>query len=114
VAKLEDFAFQWVSERFPESLDLLPESFEQLFPQHLKGDSRLAVALHACEVSAEFMENEPVLDQVGKALAYYLENGILLADVHQNNIGVVRRDGYTYNVITDPGHAVDLRGMKDC
>jgi hypothetical protein len=42
---------------------------------------------------------------VGEALAHYLENGILLADVHSNNLGL---DSEGEVLITDPGHAVEF------
>lgn len=56
--------------------------------------------------------NNPMSQQVGAALAFYLDNDILLADVHPNNVGTVKRDDeydeQTLWVITDPGHAVFL------
>ena len=48
------------------------------------------------------------------AFEFYLDKGILLADVHTNNVGVIEyRDEYadrhsTTWAITDPGHAVFL------
>jgi len=52
--------------------------------------------------------NEPEGYLVGQALDFYLERGLLLADVHANNVGEVTRDGYhgPILVITDPGHLV--------
>ena len=59
------------------------------------------------------MENTNHASEVGAALGFYLNEGILLADVHRQNIGqVTRADSdygpQTYTVITDPGHAVPL------
>lgn len=72
----------------------------------LKGPHRIAVALRACDVIAELMQNTDGCDLIGSALRYYLEQGILLADVHTQNVGKVERtSGW---VITDPGHAVGL------
>lgn len=72
----------------------------------LKGPHRIAVALRACDVIAELMESTDGSDLIGSALRYYLEKGLLLADVHGNNVGkVARTSGW---VITDPGHAVGL------
>jgi len=71
-----------------------------------QGPQRTALALRGCEILAEIMENEPQGDLVGSALTYYMEQGILLADVHHQNIGKTKRtDAW---VITDPGHAVLL------
>jgi hypothetical protein len=54
----------------------------------------------------ELMQNTDGSDLIGSALRYYLEQGLLLADVHANNVGKVERtSGW---VITDPGHAVPL------
>lgn len=72
----------------------------------LKGAHRVAVALRACAVVAELMQNTDGCDLIGSALRFYLEKGLLLADVHANNVGKVERtSGW---VITDPGHAVPL------
>jgi hypothetical protein len=72
----------------------------------LTGARRIAVALRACDLIAELMQNTDGCDLIGSALRYYLGEGILLADVHANNVGkVARTSGW---VITDPGHAVGL------
>ena len=71
-----------------------------------RGPLRVAAALRACEELATLMENTYLCDAVGGALSYYLDKGILLADVHQANVGTVSR--LTAPVITDPGHAVGL------
>jgi hypothetical protein len=75
---------------------------------------RLAAALRICAITFELMEHTNYAPDVGAALGFYLDHGILLADVHMNNIGRVRRDeGYGVEVrivITDPGHAVFLGG----
>ncbi|MGL4255647.1 MAG: hypothetical protein ACRCSL_04880 [Microbacterium sp.] len=72
----------------------------------LTGARRIAVALRACDIIAELMQNTDGCDLIGSALRYYLGEGILLADVHANNVGKVERtSGW---VITDPGHAVGL------
>jgi hypothetical protein len=82
----------------------------------LRGAQRAAVALQLCQDIAEIMEHTYASDQIGGALAYYLDNGILLADVHANNVGVATRapnddydDWHGVNVITDPGHMVPLQ-----
>lgn len=78
-----------------------------------QGWQRIAGALRGCEMLAEMMEhNNPMSQSVGAALGFYLDNDILLADVHSNNVGTVKRDDEygerTLWVITDPGHAVFL------
>lgn len=72
----------------------------------LKGAHRVAVALRTCDVIAELMQNTDGCDLIGSSLRYYLGEGLLLADVHGENVGKVERtSGW---VITDPGHAVPL------
>jgi hypothetical protein len=75
---------------------------------------RLAAALRICAITFELMENTNYAHEVGAALGFYLDQGVLLADVHMGNIGHVTRvdpdyGPQTYTVITDPGHAVFLR-----
>jgi hypothetical protein len=78
---------------------------------------RVAVAaLNECASIAEVMEHTAENSTIGEALAFYLEHGILLADVHANNVGVATRppdddydDYHAMNVITDPGHMVPLQ-----
>jgi hypothetical protein len=50
---------------------------------------------------------------VGRALDYCLDRGVLLCDVHGNNVGKIECDPEEYPGdlswgITDPGHAVFL------
>ncbi len=80
---------------------------------HLRGIHRLAVMLDACRISAELMEHSYGSDSVGEALGFYLEHGIVLADVHYGNIGQVEREDHEVTVITDPGHAVFLDDRFD-
>jgi hypothetical protein len=74
------------------------------------GVRRVGVALRCCELAFELMEHTAYGYTVGAALSFYLERGMLLADVHRNNIGWVSREGYKERVmvITDPGHLVDV------
>ncbi len=58
------------------------------------------------------MQSEPLGNYVGEAMDMMMRNGLLLADVHINNIGmptgeVAEQIGETC-IITDPGHAVAL------
>jgi hypothetical protein len=75
-----------------------------------RGAQRVAAHLRACQQIAELMEHTYMSDAVGEALGFFLENGLLLADVHHHNIGTVYREDYDGDriVITDPGHAVPL------
>jgi hypothetical protein len=73
------------------------------------------VSLQRCEDLSEEMENTYTADTIGGALSFYLEQGMLLADVHANNVGVATRppgegydDWHAVNVITDPGHMVPI------
>jgi hypothetical protein len=101
VKALEDFAWRFTR--------------DQAIMMHLRGAERAAVSLRHCEDIAEIMEHTAESDQIGEALSFYIEHGILLADVHANNVGVVTRppddeydDWHGTNVITDPGHMVPL------
>lgn len=48
------------------------------------------------------------LHHVGDALLSFLAAGVLVADVHDGNVGHVEREGADLVVITDPGHAAVL------
>lgn len=81
-------------------------------PMSLKGVQRISFLLESARVVAEMMANEPFATEVGQTLLDLLEDhGILLADVHQGNIGMYKPEEYDrpIPVITDPGHAVFLK-----
>jgi hypothetical protein len=72
----------------------------------------LALLWAGLELCAATLRSEPDSRLVGEALTYYMDNDMLLADVHSKNVGKVRRtrDERTDPwVITDPGHLVLLR-----
>lgn len=72
------------------------------------GRNRFAWLIAACSQVAVEMENaNGMVYLLGGALGEYLEAGLLLADVHAQNVGLVPRYSYSY-VITDPGHCVVL------
>jgi hypothetical protein len=81
--------------------------------QQFKGGQAVAAELAICANFATSMLNNEVGNHVGEALEFYQERGLLLADVHANNIGKVARDPVDpddrLTVITDPGHAVVLK-----
>jgi hypothetical protein len=81
----------------------------------LHGADRAAVSLQHCEDVADEMYNTFSADTIGGALSFYMKRGLLLADVHANNVGVATRppdehydDWHAMSVITDPGHMVPL------
>lgn len=77
----------------------------QADPRHYRGLPRIGVAITKCwEISGSLGSTE-VVTPIGAALEFYIDSGILLADVHLNNIG---RDKNDQLVITDPGHAVEF------
>jgi hypothetical protein len=81
-----------------------------LLPSWMKGAQAAAYGIRAAQIVAEDMTNEDIGYLVGEALGYFLEQGLLLADVHGNNVGQVRKEGYSNPVwvITDPGHMVPI------
>jgi len=77
----------------------------ELMPYLLPKVRRVGVALRTCLSAAQELTSNPILYRVGEALAHYLEEGLLLADVHANNIGL---DDEGEAIITDPGHIVEF------
>jgi hypothetical protein len=71
----------------------------------MKGLDRVGMALRTCLYISQEMSGNPSLYNVGEALGHYLEEGILLADVHSNNIGL---DEDETPIILDPGHSVEF------
>lgn len=76
----------------------------------LNRQSRLDLGLQMINFALESLQSEELSIYVGEALQFYLDRGVLLADVHTGNIGRVEREDFTKPivVITDPGHAVLL------
>jgi hypothetical protein len=79
-----------------------------------RGAQKIALFYAALEPMTEWMYNTDDITYVGQALGFYLERGVLLADVHANNVGLVDRPGFNgpIAVITDPGHAVFLKPQQ--
>ena len=65
---------------------------------------RIGVVLQYLESIGQQMENTPYADAIGALFTDYLERGVVLADVHGGNVGLM--DGTI--LVTDPGHAVIL------
>jgi hypothetical protein len=74
-------------------------------PRYYRGVPRIGIGLRKCWELAMLIQNTDVVYPLGAALGHYLDEGILLADVHTNNIG---RDQNDQLIITDPGHAVEF------
>lgn len=70
------------------------------------GPRRVALFRAAYEIVAKDVARIPVVPEVGKAMHYYCERGIMLPDIHMNNIGEVERKGKRVHVITDAGQAI--------
>jgi hypothetical protein len=82
---------------------------EVLFRQ-ARGDTalRMAIQLQVCRIYAELIAHGPRGQLVGRALADFMHDGLLLGDVHLGNIGHAHRAGMNVIVITDPGVTVAL------
>jgi hypothetical protein len=79
-------------------------------PHYLKGARGAAYAVQACKIVAQEMIGEDVGYLIGEALFEFINEGLLLADVHANNVGMVLRGQQNpVWIITDPGHLVPLR-----
>jgi hypothetical protein len=93
-----------------ESLEAVWNAFENADPgadpRHYKGIPRIGIALRKCWESAMLLQNTDLVYPIGSALVYYMDEGILLADVHLQNIG--RNIENDQLMITDPGHAVEF------
>ncbi len=98
--RYEEWAWDFVSRA--ESENRLPPL------DRIHGAQRIAGGLTYLERLAIEMENQELSYQTAGALKFYLDEGLLLADVHPGNVGLVEsRTGKT-PVITDPGQAVPL------
>lgn len=92
---------EWAWQNVSHDTDML-HGWASLF----RGPQKLALALRAYHLHAELAQHTDGPDAIGQALGFYLERGIVLADVHGNNVGL-RTDTDTW-IITDPGHAVPI------
>ena len=76
-----------------------------------KAAQAVEAQLQTCVMVAQWMENESAVSSyIGQAFAFYMSKGILLADVHAGNVGLVKPEDFTSPVwtIVDPGHVVVL------
>lgn len=101
---------QWAYDAGQEAFDL--NAHDQIVikepPSGLSAGHRIAFYVRALSYITETMENLYLQDELGRTLSFYLGHGIVLGDVHLNNVGKATRDGTTVTVITDPGLAVPI------
>jgi len=113
--QLEDWAWDYISEYSDMAVDGRPSSPYGNYPRNysidnFRGAERMALSWRACQYIAEMMGSTDMMQYVGEAFGFYMDNGFLLADVHIGNVGKVAREDYYKPiwVITDPGHVVVL------
>ncbi len=70
------------------------------------GESKMADLLFKAYVAAEAMEDSRSGKYVGAALRGFFDRGILVADIHANNVGIAERGGAPTWIISDPGHSM--------
>lgn len=95
-----------------ETMDAAAEtsSGARFFCEGMRGGRRLAFALSAFRRYAEIGAKEGFASTIFEALIWYLERGVVLADVHSGNVGIARRGDADVPVIFDPGHACIIDG----
>jgi hypothetical protein len=77
--------------------------------KHAKTESQFANLLYAAWQMAGSIETSGEHGKyVGQALRSLMSQGLMLCDVHTNNVGVVERDGCRRFVISDVGHELVL------
>jgi len=100
-----------VEARAEEAEELIETIEESSRLEHIpRGTLRTAAEFRVLRLLEEEMSNTAGSDLIGDALAYYRERGLLLADVHANNVGHRAETDSPLGgiIITDPGHAVAL------
>ncbi len=101
--------YDWVDERVEIAnaiIDKKISTHSSLFAKALAKCYRLAIDIEESGEDGRY---------VGNALRTYFEHGILLCDIHGDNLGTVDRAKCKQQwVVTDPGHALTLsRSMID-
>jgi hypothetical protein len=93
---------------------LRDRAFDLDYPPSSRMGADLVMAWHmnTFKQCADDLMNEPMGIEIGRALGEMMDMGMLLADVHLNNIGlptgpVLEEVGET-PIVTDPGHAIPL------
>jgi hypothetical protein len=94
-----------------------PRRFNMRAVYGLRAVDKVAAHLAACaHLAVEMQTSVRFVTNVGQALGDCLEEGILLADVHAQNVGKIKVEpgsDYLDWGITDPGHAVFLASRWD-
>ncbi len=112
-ATLERMSEEYNELAFGEKSRPQDDSFVNILINRYKGDPkrRFSWLVECChQISMEMINENQYSYLVGGALGDYLEAGLLLADVHGNNVGVVDRPDHSNAVvITDPGHLCVLK-----
>lgn len=120
----EQFAYEWAGERIEmlERWAPMPPKKRGVaheVPASIRGAQRLAVMLRFFHLGCEMLEyNNALTTSIGDALGFYFDRGIMMADVHLQNIGRYDHDNFGTGAdgvigITDPGHAVFLDSRYD-
>ncbi len=110
IKRYKNHAFSFYERARNDGLTVWRYSFGMRAEQIRDSFLKCAVYLLVCSEIASAMTANQFGERVGVALGEYLSEYILLADVHQDNIGeIYDRDAeMRYVVITDPGHMVPL------
>lgn len=88
-----------------EVWNLFESANPELNPCNYQGLPAAAIHLRHAWDAAMMMANTDVIYPVGAALVDFIEEGLLLVDVHMQNIG---RNHQGLAVITDPGHVIAI------
>lgn len=93
-----------------QAVSMFEHGYRRTYAPKYDRAEKIAIGLDTCRYIAQEMGSTEGLSEIGTALEYYQENGMLLADVHMANIGLATRPDYSepIPVIRDPGHAVPL------
>lgn len=110
VFKCGDWARDLAQEYTEGYIEREVQAYEFLRRIGYVGPEKVAILLAKLHDIGEHLEHNLPDGHVGKALNFYMEHNILLADVHLNNVGRVTMHDYDDPqwVISDPGHAVFL------
>lgn len=72
-------------------------------------DAPTEIIVERILLGARLMQRGTVLAHVGDAILSSFRAGLFLSDVHEGNLGLVRRKGKEIIVITDPGRAIPVK-----
>ncbi len=94
-----DRYWDWLEERVAIAHDMIDG-------RKIAHESKMSDLLFKAYIAAEDLENTSADGKfVGEALREYLDHGMLVADIHGNNVGIVERGSCRpLWCVTDPGH----------